>query len=129
MVIKNINHIVIFGGTYLVKLFADIIKEKKIKCSVVSVLRQLDEVVKDNKTLREYLLESNVEYNEIECLDKFEGIYNLVDKNTLAIGLGEIHSFSKGILELFEYRVYDFMTIRLPQYRGWCTLYMADFKR
>src|SRR5439155_21483155 len=38
--------------------------------------------------------------------------------NTIGIGIGEAYVFSGRTIELFGGQLFDFMTIRLPQYRG-----------
>ncbi|MFC1821087.1 hypothetical protein ACFL9T_00130 [Thermodesulfobacteriota bacterium] len=43
---------------------------------------------------------------------------NNITMNTLGIGFGEVWTFNRQTIDLFEGRLFDFMCTRLPQYRG-----------
>ena len=49
-----------------------------------------------------------------------------ITEKTLAIGLGEAWTFNQATISKFNGRLIDLMGIRMPQYRGGGTLYLAD---
>jgi Formyl transferase, C-terminal domain len=82
---------------------------------VVSAPRQLQEA-EEGVTFENSLKSSGLPYRSATSLDQADWLP--IDDRTYGIGLGEVYSFPPTILAKFGGRLFDFMIIRLPHYRG-----------
>ncbi len=94
-------------------------KSNGIECHVFAVSRHLDELFGDTgKTFREILTERNISWFHCDDINNSKELKELATKNSIGIGLGEAYTFSTETLTLFDRHIFDFMTIRMPKYRG-----------
>jgi hypothetical protein len=92
-------------------------REKDIPCYVFAVTRHLNETYGDC-TFREELEKKGILYYHCDDINTSEEFRSLVTPNSIGIGLGEAYTFTTETLELIGRRIFDFMTIRMPRYRG-----------
>jgi methionyl-tRNA formyltransferase len=92
-------------------------KEKGIECYVFAVKRHLDEVF-GKHTFEKELQSHKIPFFHCDDINASEDFLRLATKNSMGIGLGEAYTFNTNTLEAVNRRVFDFMTIRMPKYRG-----------
>ncbi len=118
MRVGPVERVVLFGGG---PIFARMVKEAKdlgMDPHVFAVKRHMDEEVENGVTLSEFLDREGV-YSKLESdINSAADLKDVVTPGTIGIGVGEAYTFSKETLDLFGGKVFDFMTIRLPKYRG-----------
>ncbi|NWF66320.1 MAG: hypothetical protein HXX81_02515 [Campylobacterales bacterium] len=114
------KQIIFFGGTaILYKLCLETLN-LNIKPMVITAKRLLEESFFEfeNKTLKELLLDKQIEFYECRDINSFSKLSQIVNSHTIGIGLGETYTFTKTTIALFNNNLFDFMTINLPKYRG-----------
>jgi len=90
-----------------------------MKVTVFSSKRHLDEfMLRENQTLEQILMRNDVPYFSCSDINDNPHIRPLVNETTIGVGLGEVWSFEKDLIERFSGKLLDFMGIRLPRYRG-----------
>ncbi|HEU4472537.1 MAG TPA: hypothetical protein VFR58_15695 [Flavisolibacter sp.] len=90
-----------------------------IKCYVFAVSRHLEEMFAGTgKTFRQVLSEKNISWFHCDDINNSQELRQLATVSSIGIGLGEAYTFSTETLGLFNRRIFDFMTIRMPKYRG-----------
>lgn len=102
---------------------ARLARENGIKVYVFGVTRHLDDLfdpssVPHPRTFRAVLEEEQIPYFHVADINTSEELKSVVTPKTMGLGIGEAYTFTRETLDLFEWRLYDFMIIRLPQYRG-----------
>lgn len=120
--IGAIDTLVLFGGGHLIIEFAKESLTRGIKTYVFAVTRHLEEVIdtKTGLTLARALKKQKIPFYHVKDINKASELKAIIAKssNAMGIGLGEAYVFSKKTIDLFGGRLFDFMVIRLPQYRG-----------
>ena len=116
--IGNVNNLILFGSGILLTKFAKEAIKRKITTYVFAVKRHLSEVVYDNATLEDILKKEKIPYFHAKDINKSAKLKALVSGETMGIGLGEAYTFTKRTIDLFNGKLFDFMVIRVPQYRG-----------
>ncbi|MDC4226431.1 MAG: hypothetical protein MPW15_19820 [Candidatus Manganitrophus sp.] len=126
--IGPIDRLVLFGGGPLMVAFAKEAIKRKIKTTLFAVKRHLEEALEGGAgpTLREVLEKEKIPFFHVDDINRAPELRSAVSIGTIGIGLGETYTFSKETIALFQGKLFDFMTIRLPQYRGGSALYLAD---
>lgn len=116
----EIEHIILFGGAPLLAAFAGRIAEnKEYNLTVFSSERHLDEMIfPESQTLADILQKNMIAFHSCANINEEPHLRSLVGEKTLGIGLGEVWSFNRDLIDLFGGKLLDFMGIRLPQYRG-----------
>ncbi|MFZ5994616.1 MAG: hypothetical protein ACOYU4_06495 [Thermodesulfobacteriota bacterium] len=115
----QIDQIILFGGAPLLSVFAQHLKRRGASVTVFSSKRHLQELImQENQSLEAVLKKNNIPYYSCSDINQDPHIRPLITGRTLGIGLGEVWSFRKDLIDLFGGRLLDFMGIRLPQYRG-----------
>ncbi len=115
----GIDHIILFGGAPLLSVFARHLKRRNTAVTVFSSKRHLKEtIMPEGQTLEEILGRSDIPYYSSPDINSDPRIRPLITETTLGIGLGEVWSFQRDLIERFGGRLLDFMGIRLPRYRG-----------
>jgi len=120
MKIGEIRELILFGGGSLLIEIAKESTKNGLKTHVFAVKRHLDEVIdeKNRSTMREMLDQGKIPYFQVKDINTSTELRALVSGNTLGIGLGEVYTFNKETIALFKGKLFDFMVINLPQYRG-----------
>lgn len=100
-----------------------IVREQGVKVYIFAVTRHLDEqfdtsLVQQPRTFRQVLEEEKIPYFHVTDVNTSPELVSVVTDKTMGLGIGEAYTFTTSTLELFRWRLYDFMIIRLPQYRG-----------
>lgn len=118
--IGPIDRLVLFGGGPLMVAFAKEAIRRKIHTTLFAVKRHLEEALEGGAgpTLRAVLEQEKIPFFHSDDIKRAPELRSAVSKATIGIGLGEAYTFSKETIALFQGRLFDFMTIRLPQYRG-----------
>lgn len=120
MKIGSIDTLVLFGGGKLMVEFAKIARKKGIKPYIFAVKRHLEENIyhQPPTTLRQKLREEKINYFEETDINKNSKLKSFITEKTIGIGLGEVYTFKAETIALFKQKLFDFMVIKLPQYRG-----------
>lgn len=118
--IGTVDTLVLFGGGELLIKFARESIKRKIKTSIFAVTRHLDEIIdiENSLTLKEALEKEGMPFFHTKDINDSPELRSVVSEDTIGIGVGEAYTFNKETIDLFKGRLFDFMVIRLPQYRG-----------
>ncbi|MCG3117605.1 MAG: hypothetical protein LLH30_18205 [Candidatus Manganitrophus sp. SA1] len=118
--IGPIDRLLLFGGGPLMVAFAKEAIKRKIKTTLFAVKRHLEEALEGGAgpTLREVLEKEKIPFFHADDINRAPELPSVVSGAAIGIGLGEAYTFSKETIALFQGKLFDFMTIRLPQYRG-----------
>ncbi len=118
--IGPIDTIIFFGGgLFLLKCVFESNKKGFNTC-VFAARRHLHEIIdyQNNESMENILMKEGIPYFQVSDINKSKEIKKVITENTLGIGVGEVYIFKKEIIQLFNNKIFDFMTIKLPQYRG-----------
>lgn len=132
MLIGEIDSIFFFGGGKLMSQCVRYILENNICSYVFAAKRHLDEKINKKETLQTALEKMGVDFFECHDVNKDSRLRKLVRKNSLGFGFGEVYQFNADLITKFDHRLFDFMVIDLPKYRGgahftWKILRSDDF--
>ncbi len=117
--IPTVTKLILFGGGPLMLRFAQWAKSE-YECLLVTAPRQAEEIMPDG---------SHINFSEavdkaglqLKVLDEINGSTWLIEKineTCVGLGFGEAWNFDSELLKLFDGRLFDFMGIPLPRYRG-----------
>lgn len=98
-------------------------QQQGIKVYIFAVTRHLDEFFDppsstNPRTMRKMLEDEKISYFHVADINESPELRSVITDKTMCLGVGEAYTFTTETLDLFKRRVYDFMVIRLPQYRG-----------
>ncbi len=119
--ISPIEKVIFFGGGDLMLECAKKSIKSNLDVCVFAAKRHLEEDIKQGNrytTLRKALEKEGIMYFQENEINKSLQLQNEINDGTIGIGMGEIYTFSKDTINLFSGKLFDLMTIRLPQYRG-----------
>jgi len=116
----KIDRLILFGGGELLVNIAREARSQGISVFVFAAKRHLAEMisVKSRLTLSQALQEIRVQFYSVKDINKSARLKSLITKSALGIGLGEAYTFSDQTISLFGNKIFDFMVIPLPCYRG-----------
>jgi len=118
--IGPIDTIIFFGGgQFLLNCALESIR-RGYKIYIFAARRHLQEIIdyESNKSMEDVLKSEDIQFFQASDINTSKELKKIITKTTLGIGIGEIFTFNKEIIELFNNKIFDFMTIKLPQYRG-----------
>jgi methionyl-tRNA formyltransferase len=120
MKIGPVDSLIFFGGGSSLVDYAKESIKRGIKTSVFAVTRHLEEIVdtENNLTLHEVMEKEKIAFFHIADINNSPELKSIITEKTIGLGIGEVYTFSKETINLFNGKLYDFMVIRLPQYRG-----------
>ncbi|MFQ5596588.1 MAG: hypothetical protein ACE5GK_00915 [Nitrospiria bacterium] len=120
MKIGPIEKLALFGGGPLMVAFAKEALKRGIQPTVFAVKRHLEEQLsnEDGLCLEAALDVASIPTVHARDVNVSPELQSLVSEKTMGIGLGETYRFDKETIARFQGRLFDFMVIRLPQYRG-----------
>lgn len=107
------------GGMLLIECVRECIR-RDLKAYVFAVKRHLEEIVDFNKNIsfEELLKNENIPYFPTKDINSSTELQDLITDKTIGLGMGEAYIFNENIIQLFKGLLFDFMVIKLPQYRG-----------
>ncbi len=119
---KNIqlkfSEIILIGGGELLLYTATVLKKKKIDFSILVSKRHSVEKF-NNISFIDFLKEKNINYKVIANINSnIMNANSIIKRNSLAICFGPSWIFSKKILKLFNYNMFNINLIPLPKYMG-----------
>ena len=116
---KNIKNFFLLGGTISIVEAGVLLKKKKLKYFIFTSKRQLKDKIIDNiNTLEDVLKRNNLHYKVVENINTNSFFHNNFDENSLCLGFGEPWKFHNNFIARHKSRLYDFMCIPLPHFRG-----------
>ena len=115
-----IDHLLILGGSRCTAELSLYMKNNStIKFEVFTSQRQLDDILyTDGTTLSQFFKKYNIPYKISVNINQDSDFLKSITSSTLALGLGEVWSFEKEVIQRFNGKLIDLMGIRLPQFRG-----------
>lgn len=113
-----IDALILFGGGELLVEFAEESIGRGMKTYIFAVKRHLEENIRNKLTLEKVLRSEKIPFFCCSNINKSKKLRSIVNNRTIGVGLGEAYTFDKNTIALFKRRLFDFMTIKLPQYRG-----------
>ena len=118
--IGPVDTIILFGGGMSVVDFAREAQNQGLKIYVFAAPRHISETFPEerNETLGEILKSAGIPCVSSADINTSPDLKMVMSDRTLGLGLGEVYTFSKATIDLFRRRIFDFMVIHLPQYRG-----------
>ncbi len=120
MTIGAVEKVILFGGGPAMLAFAEESIRLGLAPTVFAVPRHLEEAVdSDGNTLEQVLLQAGIPCHRASDVNGNPQLAALTaDGKAMGIGLGEAYTFNRDTIEAFDGKLFDFMIIRLPQYRG-----------
>jgi hypothetical protein len=118
MRLEKFDKVVLFGGGPLLPAFCDILRARGIMSAVFAVDRHMDEEVEPGVTLEQALRARQVPHYRENDINLAPALAAEAGPRAIGIGIGENYTFTSATLAHFGRRVFDFMIIRLPRYRG-----------
>jgi methionyl-tRNA formyltransferase len=118
--IGPVDTIILFGGGISVVDFAREAQNQGLKTYVFAAPRHISETFPEehDATLGEILKSAGIPCFSSADINISPDLKKIMSDRTLGLGLGEVYVFSKATIDLFRGRIFDFMVINLPQYRG-----------
>lgn len=115
-----VDKLILFGGGMLLARIAKEAIKRGIETHVFAVKRHLEEIIDTENKLRliDVLERGGIPYYLEPDINRSAKLRKLMSARTMGIGLGETYTFNRDTLALFKGKIFDFMVIRLPQYRG-----------
>ena len=115
-----VDTLILFGGGMSVVDFALEAKKQGLKTCVFAAPRHLRESFREEQNLRleEILRKEGIPFFSSADINTSPALGKVITGRTLGLGLGEVYVFSKATIDLFRGRLFDFMVIHLPRYRG-----------
>lgn len=114
----DIKRIYLFGGGGTLLGFAGELQSRGYEVFVFTSPRHGREILSSGKSLVHELDKAKIRRHEPDDINTDKAFLDNITKNTLGIGFGEVWTFTKKTIDLFDCRLLDFMGIPLPQYRG-----------
>jgi len=112
------NKIILIGGGELLYYKAKLLKKKKIDFLILVSTRHALEKF-NNILFKDFLKNKNINFKVIKNINlNFSNASTVVNSNCLAICFGPSWIFSKKILKLFNYKMFNINMIPLPKYMG-----------
>ncbi len=112
------DHIILMGGSPLLVDAAKMLRDRGYTIDIYTAPRQEAEILPNGKTLGVTLTKAGFDwFISTDDINVALPLHTITEK-TIGIGLGEAWSFQAPILNAFQHRLLDFMTIPLPRYRG-----------
>jgi methionyl-tRNA formyltransferase len=98
----------------------DFALNNQIECYVFAVSRHLAEIFDEQRelTFHQVLNEKGISYFHCDDINTSLEFKQLATKESIGIGIGEAYTFNSETLALLDRNFFDFMTIRMPKYRG-----------
>lgn len=114
------EHLILFGGGALMVAFAKEALAFGVQPHVFAVTRHMDEVVdaQTGETLEQALQAAGIPAHRTADINTCPALKPLLQGKAVGVGLGEAYTFTPETIEAFGGQLFDFMVIRLPQYRG-----------
>lgn len=118
--IGPVDTLILFGGGMSVVDFAREAQKRGLKTYVFAAPRHLSETFLDeqNATFQMILDQAGIPFFSSVDINTSSDLHRVVTGRSLGLGLGEVYTFSKATIDLFQGRLFDFMVINLPRYRG-----------
>ena len=115
----TIRRVILFGGAPLLVAAVRTLRGFGIEVHVFTSERHATEVLfADGTTLAQALEKLQQPFVVSDDINTEGSLPPLISEDTLGIGLGEAWSFDKALIESFGSRLFDFMGIPHPRYRG-----------
>lgn len=116
---NKINKIFLLGGTISLAEAGIILKKRNFKYFIFTSKRQLqDKVLDDLTSLEGVLKKNNLDYKVVKNINTSSFFFNNFDENSLVLGFGEPWKLKKNFILKQKGRLFDFMCIPLPLFRG-----------
>jgi hypothetical protein len=119
--IGPVDTIVFFSGAvpWVIRAIRESVR-LGLKTHVFASTRHLADIadIDRTQTFRDLLEEERISYSHTDDINSSSDLDGVVSERTMGIGIGETYVFSPATIRKFGGRLFDFMTIRLPQYRG-----------
>jgi len=115
-----VDTLILFGGCMSVVDFARDAKKRGLKTYVFAAPRHLSETFREEQdaTFEMILKKSKIPFFSAVDINTSPDLPRVVTSRSLGLGLGEVYTFSRATIDLFQGRLFDFMVINLPRYRG-----------
>lgn len=114
---KTKNWMIVGGGILLQRLIK-YLDEKSCNLTVVCGERHLEEKVEGNRTLKEKLRDSKINFITSSNINKDERVIAKISDDTIGVSLDAPWIFRKDFIDLFKGKLVNSHGARLPQDRG-----------
>lgn len=118
MKFEKINRFYLIGGGRTLFGFAKVLIDRNHEVFVFASKRHSKDLIDKKHTLSESLSVLDISWFIPNDINNDPAFLNNITPYTLGIGFGEVWTFLKNTIDLFGGKLFDFMGIRLPQYRG-----------
>lgn len=118
MQLGTINRFYLMGGGSTLFEFAKVLVGREYEVFVFTSRRHGDELIANNSTLCDCLDQLNIPCFIPKDVNTDAGFLDNITAKTLGVGFGEVWTFDRETIDRFNGKLFDFMGIRLPQYRG-----------
>lgn len=118
MKLGKIDRFYLLGGGRTLSEFAKALTTKQYEVFVFISQRHSEELIDGKHTLLEAMSSSNIPHFIPDDINEDSDFLNNMTAHTLGIGFGEVWTFHRETIDRFGGKLFDFMGVRLPQYRG-----------
>ncbi|MBF0525869.1 MAG: hypothetical protein HQK56_12330 [Deltaproteobacteria bacterium] len=115
-----VDRIIFFGSGLLMVEAMELARQRGFEVHAFFVKRHGVENIEAGSgcSLQDTLRQKGFDAYESPDLNGSAQLSGLVNDRTIGLGFGEAYTFNADTIRLFNGRLFDLMTIRLPQYRG-----------
>ncbi|MBF0497294.1 MAG: hypothetical protein HQK57_05145 [Deltaproteobacteria bacterium] len=115
-----VDRIIFFGSGLLMVEAMELARQRGFEVHAFFVKRHGVENIEAGSgcSLQDTLRQKGFDAYESPDLNGSAQLSGLVNDRTIGLGFGEAYTFNADTIRLFNGRLFDFMTIRLPLYRG-----------
>lgn len=118
--IGAIDTLILFGEGRLLLEMSKEARRRKIRPIVFVAPRHLHGYPYGGSrvTFKDALLKEKIPFYVEKDINRSRKLKEVITDKTIGLGIGEVYSFSRETIALFKGRLFDFMIIDLPRYRG-----------
>ncbi len=118
MKLSNIKRVYLLGGGGALVGFARELVSRCYEVYIFTSPRHSTEIMESGKTFAAEIKDMGLNIHMPEDVNTDFIFLDCLTEETMGVGFGEVWTFNKETIELFNGKLFDFMGIRLPQYRG-----------
>jgi len=117
--IPSVTKLIFFGGGPLMLKLAQW-ASSTYQCLLITAPRQADEIMPDGSNLcfRQAVEDAGLQLTILDEVNGDDWLLKEITKTSIGLGFGEAWNFDAALLTAFDGRLFDFMGIPLPRYRG-----------
>ncbi|MBI9074762.1 MAG: hypothetical protein JEZ02_05050 [Desulfatibacillum sp.] len=118
MKLNSVKKVYLLGGGGTLLGFAKELRTRQYEVVVFTSPRHSREIMPGGVTLARELDSQGIPWHMPEDVNTNAVFLDGITPRTMGLGFGEVWTFNREIIDLFDGKLFDFMGIPLPKYRG-----------